>query len=241
MASGSELTAGGFVLAAVAGAASFLSPCVLPLVPGYLSFISGVSVEGLRVNTRRVVVSAAAFVSGFSLMFAAVGAGAAFLGGFVRENQRLLQIVAGALLVLLGVVISGLVPLGFLARERRVLRFRPVHSLLGAFVTGVAFALGWTPCVGPILASILTLAASGRDPLGGALLLLVYGLGLGVPFLLVGLFFTKAVGAFSWVKRHFRVIQIVSGALLAVYGLLLIGGQFTWLSAQLGRLELPWF
>jgi cytochrome c-type biogenesis protein len=237
MASANELTAGGFVLAAAAGAASFLSPCVLPLVPGYLSFISGVSVDGLKVKTRRVVSAAAVFVAGFSLMFAAAGAGAAFLGGFIRDNQRALQIVAGVLIVLLGIVISGIIPLRFLERERRLVGYRPVHSLLGAFITGLAFALGWTPCVGPILASILTMAASGRDPLGGALLLFVYGLGLGVPFLVVGLFFTKAMGALSWVKRHFRVIRIVSGVLLAAYGLLLIGGQFTWLSAQLGRFD----
>jgi cytochrome c-type biogenesis protein len=241
MALGSELTAGGFVLAALAGAASFLSPCVLPLVPGYLSVISGVSVEGLKVSTRRVVVSAAVFVAGFSLMFAAAGAGAAFLGGFVRENQRLLQIVAGAILVLLGVLISGLLPLRFLTRERRVLRFRPARGLPGAFITGVAFALGWTPCIGPVLASILTLAASGRNPLGGSLLLLVYGLGLGVPFLLVGLFFTRAMGALSSVKRHLRVVQIVAGVLLAVYGLLLIAGQLSWFSAQLGRFGSPVF
>ena len=235
MASGNELTAGGFALAALAGAASFLSPCVLPLVPGYLSFVSGVSLDGLQVNTRRVVTSALVFVAGFSLMFAAAGAGAAFLGGAIGRHQRLLQIIAGALLVVLGIVIGGLLPSDFLQRERRLLPFRPGRGLLGAFVTGLAFALGWTPCVGPILASILTLAASGRDPVGGALLLLVYGLGLGVPFVLVGLFFTKAMGALSWFKRHFRAIKLVSGALLVVYGLLLIGGQFTWLAVQLGR------
>ena len=235
MASGSGLTTGGFALAALAGAASFLSPCVLPLVPGYLSFVSGVSLDGLQVNTRRVVTSALVFVAGFSLMFAAAGAGAAFLGGAIGRHQRLLQVIAGALLVVLGIVVSGLLPADFLQRERRLLRFRPARGPVGAFVTGLAFALGWTPCVGPILASILTLAASGRDPVGGALLLLVYGLGLGVPFVLVGLFFTKAIGALSWFRRHFRAIKLVSGALLVVYGLLLVGGQFSWLAVQLGR------
>lgn len=238
MAALTDLSAASFVVAAAAGAASFLSPCVLPLLPGYLSFISGVSVDRLHADTRRVVISTAAFVLGFSLVFVSLGAGAGFVGDFLQTNRRPLQIVSGLFLVGLGVAVTGLVPVRALQRERRLLPFRPPRGLVGAGATGVAFALGWTPCVGPILASILTLAATGGGPLSGALLLLAYSLGLGVPFLLAGLFFVRTLGALTWVKRHFAVVKIVSGALLVVYGVLLVSGRFTWLSSQLSGYRL---
>ncbi len=238
MAALTDLSAASFVVAAAAGAASFLSPCVLPLLPGYLSFVSGVSVDRLHTDTRRVVISTAAFVLGFSLVFVSLGAGAGFVGDFLQTHRRPLQIVAGLFLVGLGVAVTGLVPLQALQRERRLLPFRPPRGLVGAGATGVAFALGWTPCVGPILASILTLAATGGGPLSGALLLLAYSLGLGVPFLLAGLFFVRTLGALTWVKRHFTVVKIASGALLVVYGVLLVTGRFTWLSSQLSGYRL---
>lgn len=238
MATITDLSAASFVVAAAAGAASFLSPCVLPLLPGYLSFVSGVSVDRLHADTRRVVTSTAAFVVGFSLVFVSLGAGAGFVGDFLQTNRRPLQIVSGFLLVGLGVAVTGLIPFRALQRERRLLPFHPPKGLVGAGVTGVAFALGWTPCVGPILASILTLAATGGGPLSGALLLLAYSLGLGVPFLLAGLFFVRGVGALSWVKRHFSVVKIASGVLLMVYGVLLVTGRFSWLSSQLSGYRL---
>lgn len=227
-----------FGLALAAGAASFLSPCVLPLLPGYLSFVSGVSIDRLHVDTRRVFASTLAFVVGFSVVFTLIGAGAGFVGDLLLAHRRTLQIASGVVLVVLGIAVTGLVPVGRLQRERRLLPFRPPKGLLGAGLAGVAFSIAWTPCVGPILASILTLAASGRSPVGGAALLLVYSFGLGIPFTLSGLFFAKAMGAFSWVKRHFVVIKVVSGVLLVLYGLLMIGGQFTWLSAKLARYQL---
>ncbi len=232
-----DLSPAALGLAAAAGAASFLSPCVLPLLPGYLSFVSGVSVDRLDVDTRRVVLSTAVFVAGFSLVFVALGAGAGFVGDFLHQNRRILQIVTGVLLVVLGIVVAGVLPSGLLARERRLLPFAPPRGLVGAGVTGVAFALGWTPCIGPILASILTVAASHGDPLTGAVLLLAYSLGLGVPFLLAGLFFARAMGALSWAKRHFTAIKVVSGAMLALYGVLLITGQLTWITARLTRFQ----
>ncbi|MCJ7795503.1 MAG: cytochrome c biogenesis protein CcdA [Thermoleophilia bacterium] len=238
MAGITELSAASFVVAAAAGAASFLSPCVLPLLPGYLSFVSGVSVDRLQADTRRVVTSTAAFVMGFSLVFVSLGAGAGFVGDFLQTHRRPLQIVAGLLLIGLGVAVTGLIPFGALQRERRLLPFNPPRGLVGAGVTGVAFALGWTPCVGPILASILTLAATGGGPLSGALLLLAYSLGLGVPFLLAGLFFVRVVGALSWVKRHFSVVKIASGVILVAYGALLVTGRFSWLSSQLSGYRL---
>ena len=155
-------------LAIVAGAASFLSPCVLPLLPGYLSFISGASLDELAEGDRRVVVRTAAFVVGFALVFTVLGAGAGFVGGSLLRNRRILQILGGVLLVVMGIATSGVLPLGRLQRERRLLPFRAPQGALGAGLTGVAFSIGWTPCVGPILASILTLAASRRDPFAGA-------------------------------------------------------------------------
>jgi cytochrome c-type biogenesis protein len=224
-------------LAVLAGAASFLSPCVLPLLPGYLSFVSGASPDELAKGDRRVLVRTLAFVLGFALVFTALGAGAGFVGGALLRNRRTLQIVGGVLLVVMGIATSGLIPLGRLERERRLLPFRAPRGLVGAGLTGVAFSIGWTPCVGPILASILTLAASRRDPFAGAVLLFAYSLGLGVPFLLAGLFFTRAMRAFAVVKRHMRAVRAVSGLILVAYGLLMIGGQMTWLTARLTRYQ----
>ncbi len=227
-----ELGVTAFLIALAGGAASFLSPCVLPLLPAYLSFVSGLSVEELKKGDRRVVLSTVAFVLGFSLVFTVLGAGFSFAGVLVA-NQRVLQIVAGAVLVVLGAIIAGLATPRFMQRDLRPLLSKVPRGPAGAFIMGVAFAFGWTPCVGPVLASILTMAASGSDPAAGALLLFVYSLGLGIPFLVSGFFVGRALRAFSRVRRHLRVIQIVCGVILVVYGALLIGGQFSWLSARL--------
>ncbi len=229
-----------FLVALAGGAASFLSPCVLPLLPAYLSFVSGLSVEELREGDRRVILSTLAFVLGFSVVFTLLGAGFSFAGVLVA-NQRLLQIIAGALLVVLGLIIAGLTAPSFMQKDVRPLLGKVPRGPTGAFVMGIAFAFGWTPCVGPVLAAILTMAASGGDPAGGAALLFVYSLGLGIPFLLAGFFVGRALRAFSRIRRHLRVIQIVCGAILVIYGALLIGGQFSWLSARLSGLGLPFF
>jgi cytochrome c-type biogenesis protein len=175
-----------------------------------------------------------AFVAGFSLVFVTAGAGAAFVGSALLRYERTLQIVAGLLLILFGLAVAGALPDRILSRERRALPFRPPRGIFGAGLTGIAFSLAWTPCAGPILASILTIAASGSHPVGGALLLLVYSLGLGIPFVLFGLLFAKLVSVLEWAKRHHRPIQIVSGGLLALYGLLIVFGQLGWLSSLLG-------
>jgi cytochrome c-type biogenesis protein len=148
-------------------------------------------------------------------------------------GQRVLEIVAGVLLVILGAVIAGVTAPSFLQRDVRPLLSRAPRGPAGAAVVGVAFALGWTPCVGPVLASILAMAASNASAAGGALLLLVYSLGLGIPFLVAGLFVGRALRAFSRIRRHLRTIQIACGVLLLLYGALLIAGQFSWLSERL--------
>jgi cytochrome c-type biogenesis protein len=202
------------------------------LIPAYLSFVSGLSVAELEQGDRRVVGSTLGFVLGFALVFTLLGVGFSLLGDLVPD-PRVLQIVAGALLILLGAVIAGASLPRFMNRDVRPLLARAPRGPAGAVVVGVAFALGWTPCVGPVLASILTMAASGTDPAGGAALLFVYSLGLGIPFLLAGLFVGKALRAFAQVRRHLRTIQIFCGVLLIAYGVLLVAGWFGWLTELL--------
>lgn len=228
-----ELGPAAFLVALLAGAASFLSPCVLPLIPAYLSFVSGLSVEDLQKGDRRVLWSAIGFVLGFSLVFSLLGAGFSFIGRLA--DQRTLEIVAGTLLVILGAVVAGATVPAFMQRDVHPFLAKAPRGPAGAVIVGIAFALGWTPCVGPVLGSILTLAASGGNPASGAALLFVYSLGLGIPFLLAGLFVGKALRAFSRVRRHLRTIQIVCGVLLMLYGALLISGEFSRLSSFLPR------
>ena len=227
-----ELGLTAFLVALAAGAASFLSPCCLPLLPGYLSFVSGVSVEQVEKGGRRVLFSTLCFVLGFAIVFTALGAGFSLLGDLM-PSQRVLEIVAGALLVVLGAIIAFAAVPAFMQRDLRPLLSRAPRGPAGAMVVGIAFALGWTPCVGPVLAAILALAASGGDPGGGAFLLFAYSLGLGIPFVVAGVFLGKALRAFARARRHLRTIQIVCGALLIVYGVLLLGGQFGWVSSRL--------
>lgn len=200
-----------------------MSPCVLPLLPAYLSFVSGLSVDEVRKGNRRVVWGTLAFVLGFAVVFTLMGAGFSFAGALVA-NQRLLQIIAGALLIVLGVVIAGLTLPSFLQRDVRPFLAKAPRGPAGAFLVGMAFAFGWTPCVGPFLGAVLTMAAEGNDPAGGALLLFVYSVGMGIPFLVAGLFMSWALRAFERIRRHMRMIQIVCGAVLVVYGALLVAG-----------------
>jgi cytochrome c-type biogenesis protein len=224
-----ELGLTAFLIALAGGAASFLSPCVLPLLPAYLSFVSGLSVEELQKANRRVLFSTAAFVLGFSVVFTLLGAGFSFAGALV-SNKRVLEIVAGSLLIVLGAIVAGLAMPRFMQRDMRPLLKKAPRGPAGAFLMGIAFAFGWTPCVGPILGSILTMAAEGNDPAAGALLLFVYSLGMGIPFLVAGLFVGWALRAFARIRRHLRVIQIVCGAILIIYGVLLVSGAFGWLT-----------
>ncbi len=224
-----------FAAAFAAGFVSFASPCVLPLIPGYLSFVSGVGFDELGARPRRVVSTTAAFVVGFGAMFAALGAGAAWFGGALLQNRRTLEIAAGVFIALAGIVYAGLpLPRALLA-ERRVELPRAKGGLVTPTLAGVAFAIGWSPCVGPTLAGILTLAAGGGHPAQGALLLGIYSLGLGIPFLLSGLAFTRMLGLVRALRRHWRLVSAGSGAVMVAFGILLATGELVRLTTQLAR------
>ncbi len=230
-----ELGPAGLAIAFAAGVVSFSSPCVFPLVPGYLSFVSGVGFDELGARTRRVVVSTGAFVLGFTVMFVLLGAGVGWFGTAITENRRTLEIAAGAFLIAAALVIAGLPLPRILAAERRLGAPSSAGGLATSALTGVAFAIGWIPCIGPTLAAILTLSLAGSSATEGAVLLAAYSIGLGVPFLLFGLLFTRALGIARAVRRHWRVVSLTSAALLATFGALLISGDLVRLTTQLSR------
>jgi cytochrome c-type biogenesis protein len=222
-------------VALLAGFLSFLAPCVLPLVPGYLSTVSAVSAEELgRPGTaRRVVASSIPFVLGFTAFFVLLGVGASLLGGSLFRDQFLLEEVAGFVLVVFGLAFMGLLPWP----ERLVGAglVRGARSRGSRVLLGGAFAVCAAPCIGPVLASILVLAGSTESALEGAALLAVYSLGLAVPFVLAGAVFTRAMGAFRWLRDHYRALQVAGGAVLVALGLLLFFERFYILRIYLNR------
>ena len=221
------------IAAFAAGFLSFVSPCVLPLIPGYISFVSGVSVEEMRADaapaTSRVQVffTSLAFVLGFSLVFIALGASATAIGKFLFTKLPLLSKIAGVILIIFGLHTMGVFRLAFLETEKRVHSQRKPAGPLGAMLVGVAFAFGWTPCIGPILGGILAIAGSRNSVNEGITLLAVYSLGLGIPFLLTSLAINQFFGAAKKIRRYYHAIELTSGALLVVIGLLIMTGQLT--------------
>lgn len=223
-----------FATAFAAGFLSFTSPCVLPLVPGYLSYVSGVGVDELGAQPRRVTITTAWFVAGFAAMFVALGAGAAWFGNVLIEHRRSLEIAAGIFIVFAGLVFAGVrLPLTLLREVR--LPWPRFGGPIAPALAGVAFAIGWTPCVGPTLAAILAISAGGASPEQGAALLAVYALGLGVPFLLFGLAFTRAISVVRVLRRHWRVVNLASGLFLVGFGVLLATGELSQITSRLSR------
>ena len=215
-----------------AGFLSFISPCVLPLIPGYLSFVSGVSLEEMRGDQalaarRQVILTSLAFVLGFSLVFIALGASASVLGRFLFRNSTLLERIAGALVIVIGLHTMGVFRLPFLETEKRLQAGTKPKTLTGAVLVGMAFGFGWTPCIGPILSGILVLAGSKETIWEGVVMLAVYSLGLGIPFLLTALAINKFFAASSRIRKHYHAIEVTSGLLLVGIGLLLFTGQMT--------------
>ena len=217
------------LLAFGGGMLSFLSPCVLPLVPGYLSLMSGVSVAAAT-SRAQMLRATLLFVAGFTVVFTAFGAGASAIGQTLIEHQRELTRIAGVVVIVMGLVIAGLFTPLALMRERRFHVDVERFGAVAAPVMGMAFAFGWTPCIGPILSVVLSTAATS-DTLGqGVVLLVAYSLGLGVPFVAAGLALERLTGVFGWVKRHIRVLNLVAGAVLVSFGVLLVTNQLGWLS-----------
>jgi cytochrome c-type biogenesis protein len=217
-------------VALVAGLLSFLSPCVLPIVPPYLAYMGGVSVGEMseaREARRRALLSAAFFVLGLSTVFLLLGAAASTLGRALLQWQGWFVPAAGLIIMVFGAHFLGVLRIPFLAREARLDAGDRGGSALGAYVLGLAFAFGWTPCLGPILGTILALAGTEADLARGMTLLAVYALGLGIPFLLVAAFFPSLRGVMAFMKRHMERIERTSGLLLWTVGLLMLTGQFT--------------
>jgi cytochrome c-type biogenesis protein len=226
------------VAAFAVGVASFVSPCVLPLVPGYLSSVSGVSIDELRGPDRpvgRILWPAAIFCLSFTVIFVALGMTATGIGATLADHRRLLDQIAGALIIALGAlfVLAPLFPR--LAKE-----WRPDALMLraggGPIIAGAAFAVAWTPCIGPTLAAILSAAATSDSAGKGGLLLACYSLGLAVPFLLTAVAFDRATTAFRWLRNHYVVVTALSGVVLIGMGILMLTGELTWLNAEAQKL-----
>jgi cytochrome c-type biogenesis protein len=228
-----EPAALGVLVAFVAGVLSFLSPCVLPLVPSYLGFLTGMTLPEVSRRRYRVLGHALLFVGGFSLIFILLGASATALGRALNHYQIWLQRVGGALIILFGLLCLGAFNLQRLNRERRVQLDRKPVGYLGSALVGMAFAAGWTPCIGPVLGGILGLAASSGDVSRGMGLLAVYSAGLALPFLIAALAVESFLDWFQRFRRFLPWVMRISGVLLVLVGILLVTGEFTRLAGWL--------
>ncbi len=226
----------GIAVAFGAGILSFLSPCVLPLVPGYVSMVTGLSAAELEAGASRDIAplmrGMLGFIGGFTLVFVALGAAATGVGRMLLDHQRGFEVAAGIVVIAMGAWLAGL---GAPRLFHREFRFHPRPSRLGAWappVMGMAFAFGWTPCIGPVLGGVLGLAATRATLVSGIVLLVAYSLGLGVPFLATGLAFGRLTSVFAQVRSRLWLINLIAGAALMAFGVLLLTGNLHWLSAQ---------
>jgi cytochrome c-type biogenesis protein len=223
----------GLFVAFAAGLLSFLSPCVLPLVPSYIGFLTGMTLPEVTGRRRPALVHGILFVAGFSLVFILLGASATALGRALNQYQVWIQRVGGVLIIAFGLVCLGVVRADFLLRERRLhMEEKPV-GYLGSILVGMAFAAGWTPCIGPVLGAILGLAATSNDLARGTLLLVVYSAGLAVPFLLAAVALESFLAWFQRFRRYLPWVMRISGALLVFVGILMVTGEFTRLAGWL--------
>lgn len=235
---------GGVSLAAAftAGLVSFLSPCVLPLVPGYISLVSGASVDELKTEANpqvlgKVLLHSILFILGFSTVFISLGASATWIGQALLSRMSIFYRVAGFVIIIFGLHLTGIMKIPFLYQDKRFHNAGKPASAFGAFIIGFAFAFGWTPCIGPILAAILSLAASQETISSGILLLALYSAGLAVPFLLTSLGINKFLKFYNRFRVHLRTVEIFSGVVLIVLGVLIFTNQFTRLAGYLSFLN----
>jgi cytochrome c-type biogenesis protein len=229
------------IAAFLAGLVSFLSPCVLPLVPGYVSLISGVGVEQLKTHEsqllRKVMLNSIAFILGFSVVFVTLGAVATEVSQMLSRYRSILAQIAGVVIILFGLHLTGVFKIKALYTDARLHNVKGNSTAWGAFVIGFAFAFGWTPCVGPVLTVILTLAAAQDSITKGIVLLAIYSMGLAVPFLLTALLLERFLKFYSRFRAHMHAIEVTSGALLIALGVLLVIGRFTIISNYLSFLN----
>ncbi|MDA8079215.1 MAG: cytochrome c biogenesis protein CcdA [Nitrospiraceae bacterium] len=232
-----------FPLAFLAGLLSFLSPCVLPLIPSYVSFITGVSFEDLKEGSDRkkirflTIINSASFILGFSFIFVALGASSSAVGRFLFQYQDWIRNIGGVLVIFFGLFVSGIIRLDFLTKERKFHLSGKPAGYIGSFFVGMTFAAAWTPCIGPILGTILLYAGSQGSASYGFKLLAVYSLGLGIPFFVSSLMFNSFLSYSAKIRKHMRVVMIISGLLLIVFGILLLTNnirQLTVLFPDLG-------
>ena len=235
-----------FLAALTAGILSFISPCVLPLVPGYISFISGVSFNDMQAtgaaatrSRRQMLITSLAFVLGFSLVFIAAGASASAIGRAVGHYRPIIERIAGLLVIFFGLHLAGIFRIKWLDKDTRIQTSSKPAGPFGALLVGIAFAFGWTPCIGPILGGILTIAGSRDTVSEGMLLLAVYSLGLGIPFVLTALAVDKFFAASKRIRKYYRMIEYVAGGMLIVIGVLIFTNNFTVLAKAIDR-WLPW-
>lgn len=235
-------------LALVAGLVSFTAPCTLPLLPGYVAYISGIGPESSRnsppgSSSRRTILGASLFVTGFTLVFVALGVTASGLGLLLAQNARLLEVLGGAFILVMGLVTAGALRIPLLQRQLRMDLSRIGTGPRSAFPLGAAFAFGWTPCVGPVLAAVLVTAAGTATMLQGATLLAAYSLGLGLPFLGLAVAVSRGRGRMVWLRRHSRSIEVAGGVMLAVMGVAVMSGLWTtamsWMLALYARIGWP--
>ena len=229
------------IAAFVAGLVSFLSPCVLPLVPGYVSLISGASVDELQNKDRKllntVLLHSVMFILGFTLVFVILGAAASFVGQLANAYKKWLAIGGGAIVIVFGLHLTGIFKIKALYADKRLHQVKGGKSPLGAFLIGFAFAFGWTPCIGPILATLLGFAAAENTFAKGVLLLFIYSMGLAVPFLLTSILIDRFLEFYKSFRRYLHIVEVISGVVLIAIGLLLVTGKFNWIASHLGFLN----
>lgn len=232
----------GIFTAFIFGLLSFVSPCVLPIVPGYISFISGYSLEEMKDTSsnkaamRVIILNSLFFILGFTVVFVIMGATATTIGRILNEHLDLISKIAGVLIVIFGLHMAGAFKLNFLNYEKRFHLQDKKFGILGSFLIGTAFAFGWTPCIGPVLAGILVVASQQDTVLKGIMLLGSYSLGLGIPFFITGISINLFFGFFNRVKKYFHAIEVAGGSLLVVLGVLIFTNYLTVIASYIARL-----
>lgn len=232
------------IMAFGGGLLSFFSPCVLPVIPSYVSYITGISFEDLtgeqdKGRIRKVTLkNSLFFIAGFSLIFILLGASSSFLGRILSDYQDIIRKVGGVMIVIMGLYIAGILKIGFLMQDKRLHLQNKPAGLLGSFLVGTAFATGWTPCIGPVLGSILLYASTANSVTSGIELLTAYALGLGIPFLITSLAINTALSYFKKINRYMRVVSVVSGLFLVVVGIMLFTGTFNVLSQYMTMISI---